>query len=180
MPIRAWAECLFVLLSCVMYGENPKQPDAVHRRTEFAFDINAPFETVVPLFGADKERLWADGWDPQFVHPQPAKDEAGAVFTLKARHSSVWINTVYDLEQGHVQYACFAGEAMVTLIDIHIRKISPDRTRATVVYERTALQPEANQHVNQLADGDQAKGPEWEAALRTFIETHDNHSTEAK
>jgi len=174
MLLRVWIICLFALLSCVMDAENPKSPGAVHRRTEFAFTVSAPFETVAPLFGADKERLWADGWNPQFVHPQPANDEAGAVFTIKTGHSSVWINTIYDLTRGQVQYACFAGESMVTLIDIRIERIGSDKTKAVVVYERTALQPEANDHVNRLADDDKAKGPEWEAAFRTYLQTRAN------
>jgi hypothetical protein len=153
-----------------MHGETPKASMAVHRRTEFTFDIKAAFDAVVPLFGADKERLWAEGWDPEFVHPQPAKDEAGAVFTTRTGHSSVWINTIYDLDYGHIQYTCFAKEGMVTLIDIHIQSRSATSTRAIVVYERTALQAEANEYVNRQADSDATKGPEWEAAMQNYLQ----------
>jgi hypothetical protein len=142
----------------------------VHRHTEFAFDINTSFETVVPLFGAYKERVWAEGWNPQFVHPQPPDDEAGAVFTTGTGHSSVWINTIYDLTHGHVQYACFATAGMATLIDIQVQRSSATRTRAIVVYERTALQPEANEYVTRQADSDAAKGPEWEDAMRNYLQ----------
>jgi hypothetical protein len=113
--------------------------------------------------------VWAEGWDPQFVYPQPARDETGAVFTVGGGHSSVWVNTVFDAEHGHVQYACFAGESMVTLITIHVERIGPAQTKTTVVYERTAVRPEANDQVNRLADGDQTKGPDWEAALRSYL-----------
>jgi hypothetical protein len=82
---------------------------------------------------------------------------------------NVWINTIYDLEQGHVQYACFVAEAMVTLIDIHLRKLTPDSTGAEVAYERTAVRPDANDEVNRLAEHDRAKGAEWETALRTYL-----------
>jgi len=172
--------CLFALLSCAIYAQNPKSPSVVHRRTEFAFNVNAPIETVAPLFGADKERLWAEGWNPQFVHPQPANDEAGAVFTVKTGHPNVWINTIYDLDRGQIQYACFAAEGMVTLIDIRVQRIASDKTRAVVAYERTALQPEANDHVNHLADGDKAKGPEWETAFRNYLHTRGNKESAAK
>ena len=169
MRICASVASLLGLLPGVAHSGDHPAPAVVHRRTEFAFALNAPYEKVAPLFGADKERLWAEHWSPQFLHPQPANDESGAVFTVKAGHPNVWINTIYDLEQGHVQYACFVAEAMVTLIDIHLRKLTPDSTGAEVAYERTAVRPEANDEVNRLAEHDRAKGAEWEAALRTYL-----------
>lgn len=169
MLLRTCVGCLLGLLgSSIMYAENHTTPSPVHRRAEFAFTASAPYETVAPLFGADKERLWDGEWNPQFLHPQPANDESGAVFT---DGSNVWVNTIYDLGQGHIQYVYFTGEAMVTLIDIRIERLTPNTTKATVVYERTALQPEANDHVNQLADHDKTKGPHWEAAIHTYLQT---------
>jgi hypothetical protein len=157
-----------VLLSRLGHGQDQKPASLVHRRVEFVLNLSAPYENVFPLFGADKERVWAEGWDPQFVYPQLPRDETG-VFTVGGGHSSVWVNTIFDAEHGRVQYACFAGESMVTLISIHVQKIAPGQTKATVVYERTAVRPEANDQVNRLADGDQTKGPEWEAALRSYL-----------
>jgi len=180
MPIRISLFCLVALLGYVAYAAEAKPPAPAHRRTEFAFTIAGPFETVAPLFGAYTERLWADGWNPQFVHPQPAKDEAGAVFTVQGGHSTVWINTVYDLDRGQVQYACFAPEGMVTLIDIRLQRLASDKTKAVVVYERTAIHPEANDRVNRLADDDKAKGPEWDAALRAYLQTRGNVESPAK
>jgi len=158
-----------VLLSRLGHGQDQKPASLVHRRVEFVLNLSAPYENVFPLFGADKERVWAEGWDPQFVYPQLPRDETGAVFTVGGGHSSVWVNTIFDAEQGRVQYACFAGETMVTLISIQVQKIAPGHTKATVVYERTAVRPEANDQVNRLADGDQTKGSEWEAALRSYL-----------
>ncbi len=140
-----------------------KTAPVAHRRTEFAITVPFPCEKVAPLFGAERERLWAEGWAPRFLHPQPARDEAGAVFTVDG--SSVWITTIHDPAGGHVQYACFSEGAMATRIDIRIRTIAPDTTQAVVVYERTALGPEANALVNRRADADAKKGPEWQAAL---------------
>jgi hypothetical protein len=157
------------LLSCLTQGQNSNASMRVHRRSEFAFEVKAPFETVVPLFGAYKERLWAEGWNPQFIYPAQANDQAGAVFTTRAGHCTVWINTIYDLSKGHIQYACFATEGMATLIDIRVQRRSAATTHAVVVYERTATQPEANDYVARQGDSDAAKGPEWEAALQDYF-----------
>ena len=65
-----------------------------HMRTEFAFTVDAPFEQVVPLFGAHEERKWADDWNPHFLYPTPAHDQQGMVFTVAhGQRTSVWINT---------------------------------------------------------------------------------------
>jgi len=160
---------LLGMLPGIAHAGDLAAPNLVHRRAEFAFTVNAAYQTVAPLFGADKERLWAAGWSPQFLYPQPANDQSGGVFTVDAGHPSLWINTIYDLEQGHVQYVYFVAGAMVTLIDIHLRRLTPDSTRAEVAYERTAVRPEANDEVNSLADHDKSKGAEWQAGLRTYL-----------
>ena len=95
-------------------------PTLLHTRNEFSFTVDAPFEQVVPLFGANEERKWAADWNPQFVYPNPARDQQGMVFKVAhGQHSSVWINTALDLAAGHIQYAYVLNDAMATLIDIH-------------------------------------------------------------
>lgn len=142
----------------------------VHTRNEFSFTVDAPFEQVVPLFGAHEERKWADGWDPQFVYPIPARDQQGEVFRVAhGQHSSVWINTALDLTAGHIQYAYVLNDAMATLIDIHAVRQGPQKTGVTVVYERTALIPEANEHVQHFAKGDENAGKEWSEAMNAYF-----------
>src|SRR5208337_3064129 len=108
--------------------------------------VDAPFDQVVPLFGANEERKWADGWNPQFVYPIPARDQQGMVFNVAhGQHSSVWVNTALDLAAGHIQYAYVLNDAMATLIDIHATRQGSRKTAVTVLYERTALNAEANE-----------------------------------
>jgi len=153
---------------CAGAQESPSKPG--HIRTEFSFTVDAPFEQVVPLFGAHEERKWADGWDPQFVYPTPARDQEGMVFRLSHGHdSSVWINTALDLAGGHIQYAHVFNDAMATLIDIHATPQGPRKTAVTVVYERTALAPEANEHLEHFAKGDANGGKEWGAAMNAYF-----------
>jgi hypothetical protein len=141
-----------------------------HVRNQFSFTVDAPFEQVVPLFGANEERKWADGWNPQFVYPNPARDQQGMVFKVAhGSSSSVWVNTALDFAAGHVQYAHVLNDAMATLIDIHATRLGPQRTGVTVVYERTALIPEANEHLQHFAKGDASAGKEWEDAINAYF-----------
>jgi hypothetical protein len=145
-------------------------PALLHTRNQFSFTVDAPFEQVVPLFGANEERRWAHDWNPQFVYPNPARDQPGEVFTVAhGQYSSVWINTALDLAAGHIQYAYVLNDAMATLIDIHATRQGPQKTGVTVVYERTALIPEANEHVQHFAKGDENAGKEWGDAMNAYF-----------
>lgn len=147
----------------------PPQPVA-HNRTEFHFVVNAGFDQAAPLFGAEEERKWAPDWNPNFVYPTPAHDQQGMVFQVNhGEHSSVWVNTAFDLAAGHIQYAYLLNDAMVTVIDIHLTREGAQKTGVSVVYERTALIPEANEHVQHFAKGDEKAGKEWEEAINGFF-----------
>ncbi len=142
----------------------------VHTRTEFKFSVDAPFEQTAPLFGANEERKWAPDWNPQFLYPNPARDQEGMVFQVAHGHySSTWVNTAFDIAAGHIQYAYVLNDAMATLIDIHLTRESAQKTGVTVVYERTALVPEANEHVQHFTKGDEKSGKEWSDAINGYF-----------
>jgi hypothetical protein len=141
-----------------------------HTHNEFAFTVHAPLDKAFPLFGAIEEKKWAEGWEPQVLYPSPAKDQQGMVFRVAHSHmSSVWTCTAFDPASGHVQYVYYISDALVTLIDIHLTKSGNAETRIAVVYERTALTPDANEHVARLAKGDAKSGPEWAQAIGKYL-----------
>jgi hypothetical protein len=141
-----------------------------HTRTEFKFIANASFEQTAPLFGAYEERKWAPDWNPKFVYPGPAHDGQGMVFQVAhGQMTSTWVNTAFDLTRGHIQYAYVLSDAMVTVIDIHLTRDSAQKTGVNVVYERTALMPEANEHVLHFAKGDAKAQHEWEGQINGYL-----------
>lgn len=151
-----------------------QKPDATlqlaHTRTEFAFTVNAPLEQAAPLFGAAQERVWAPDWNPKFLYPNPAQDQQGMVFQVAhGSYTSTWVNTAFDLAGGHIQYAYVLNDAMVTMIDIRLKRMGAAKTDVTVVYDRTALIPEANDHVQHFAAGDAKAGKEWEEQINGYL-----------
>ena len=147
-----------------------ESPQPAHARTQFQFTVNAPLELTAPLFGADKERVWAPGWNPRFVYPDPAKDQQGMVFQVAhGPRTATWVNTAFDLAGGHIQYAYVLAEAMVTTIDIRLARAAADKTTVTVVYERTALIADANEHVQHFAAGDGKSGDQWAAQINGYL-----------
>jgi hypothetical protein len=146
----------------------------VHVRTEFELTVRAPYSVSFPLFGPIGERSWAGGdWDPQFVYPSPGADIPGTVFTIKhGPHQAIWASTAFDVEGRHIQYAYFITDVMVTTINLTFLPLDSANTKVSVVYDRTALNVAANDHVQQFAAADRARGADWEKAINAHLQKH--------
>ena len=139
-------------------------------RTSFDLVVRAPYAQAAPLFGPEGERAWAGkNWDPEFIYPLPAHDEQGAVFTVcHGPFRAVWVNTVFDVEARHIQYAYFLPEIMVTVIDVRFQPEAA-ATWVHVVYTRTALTAAGNQHVAAMSEADKSAGREWEQSIAAYL-----------
>lgn len=143
--------------------------DLSHARTQFHVAVELPYAEAAPLFGAWAEQKWATDWHPKFLYPSPPADQEGAVFKVEhGSHSSIWTTTVFNLPEGHIQYVYLVNQVLITRIDILLRKDGPNKTGVSVTYERTALDPTANEHLKHLAEGDSRAGTEWQAALDAY------------
>ncbi|MGC1783418.1 MAG: hypothetical protein WA708_12920 [Acidobacteriaceae bacterium] len=145
--------------------------ELAHVNNTFHFEVRAPMSRVAPLFGAEAERCWAGPhWDPEFLYPRPAKDIQGAVFRVKhGRHISLWTNTIFDLPRGRVQYVSLIDDTVVTTVDVKMNPSAPSHTAVEVTYTRTALQPEANDDVRELARKDSQSGPDWQKSIEACL-----------
>jgi hypothetical protein len=147
------------------------QENLMHVQNSFDLVVHASYAETAPLFGPEGERAWAGKhWDPQFIHPQPGRDVEGAVFTIKhGPYSAVWVTTQFDLEAKHFQYAYFLENLMVTTIDVRFKPVDSTATRVNVVYTRTAVTPEGNEHVASMSEGDKDAGKEWQDAIDKYL-----------
>jgi hypothetical protein len=143
----------------------------LHVSNTFAFHLSEPREKVAPLFGAHKERGWAEGWNPQFLYPQPPEDIQGSVFQVaKSEGESTWITTIFDVERGHVQHVYFIPNVMAVLINIHLSPVNGSGTDVEVRYERTALSAKMNDHIRDSGEQDAASADEWRAAIEKYFQ----------
>jgi len=141
------------------------------RQTDFDLVVHLPYRQAAALFGPQGERPWAGPrWDPQFLYPQPAHDTEGAVFTVQHGHmNSVWVNTAFDLDGRRFQYVYFLPGILVTVIDVRFDPTSADSTAVHVVYTRTAITAEGNEHVDKMSAADAKAGPEWQQAIDSYL-----------
>jgi hypothetical protein len=68
------------------------------------------------------------------------------------------VNTLFDLSGGRMQYVYVLGDLLVTTIDVHLHAIDATRTKVDVTYVRTALRPEANEHVSSMGSTTKNRG----------------------
>jgi len=151
----------------------PSSPQLLRTQTAFDLVVHLPYAEAARLFGPEGERPWAGNhWDPQFLYPQPAHDEQGAVFTVHHGHvTAVWVNTLFDLEDRHFIYAYFIPDIMVTTIDVRFTPSSSTTTTVHVLYTRTALTPEGNDHVTTFTATDKTAAHEWQQSIDTYLAT---------
>jgi hypothetical protein len=161
-----------VVGAATVSGQSAHSDACARTHAEFSFVASGRYQDVFPLFGAHKERVWAVGFDPQFIHPNPPRDEAGMVFTtVQEGLSRVWVNTAFDAATGHVEYVYWIAGVMTALIDIHVTNSGGPETSVHVVYERTALRPESNRQVLQMGHSDANMGPHWAEMINGYLAT---------
>jgi len=150
------------------------QPAALanaHVVNSFTFEIAAPMKQVAPLFAPEAERSWAgNDWNPVFAYPQPGRDIEGAVFTTKhGALTTVWVNTLFNIESGHMQYVAIVPDKFAMTVDVQVTAPTATRTAVKVTYTRTALTPAANDQVRQLGDQDKSSAPEWQHSIESAL-----------
>ena len=162
-----------VFASCAFGQSAATTPQLLRTQTAFNIVVHLPYAEAAPLFGPEGERHWAGKyWNPQFLYPQPARDEQGAVFTIQhGPVTAVWVNTLFDLESRHFIYAYFIPGVMVTTIDVRFTSPNSTTTHVHVVYSRTALTPEGNDHVSTFTAADKTAGHDWQQSIETYLAT---------
>jgi hypothetical protein len=146
-------------------------PQLLRTQTAFDLTVNLPYSEAAPLFGPEGERAWAGKhWNPRFLYPQTPHDEQGAVFTIQHGPLTVtWVNILFDLEAQHFQYAYFIPDILVTIIDVRFTPTNPTTTQVHIVYTRTALTPEGNEHVTTMTSNDKSAARDWQQAIDAYL-----------
>ena len=138
-----------------------------HVSNSFQFVVPEPFPRAATLFGPEAERCWAgDQWKPEFLHPRPGEDAQGAVFTVAhGSKKSVWVNTIFDLAGGRMQYVAFLPDTVVFTVDVKLTALNASATSVAVTYVRTALNEMVNGNVEAMGKRDRESGPQWQREI---------------
>ena len=158
-------------LTASALGQSAAAPHLLRTQTAFDLSVRLPYSEAAPLFGPEGERVWAGKhWDPQFLYPRTPHDEQNAVFTVEhGPVTATWVNTLFDPDARHFIYAYFIPGILVTTIDIRFSPAEPDTTQVHVMYTRTALSVEGNEHVTAFTQMDKSAAHDWQQALDRYL-----------
>jgi hypothetical protein len=81
----------------------------------------------------------------------------------------VWVNTRFDVDGQHFQYVYFLLDLMVTTIDVRFKSLDLDTTGVSILYSRTAITAEGNEHVTEMSEGDKRAGRDWQKAIDAYL-----------
>jgi hypothetical protein len=146
---------------------------ASHVERTHAIRLHAGPHEVFPLFDPLGERLWAPGWEPHFLYPQPGKPEAGAVFTTRQDRGQavIWTIAALDGAGQRIEYLRVTPEEQLARIAIRCAELPDGTTEARVTYSFTALAEAGNAFVLGYTDAHHRERiAGWERAINHYLQ----------
>jgi hypothetical protein len=131
--------------------------------------LDLPFARAFSLLTPEGERLWIDGWDPEYLHPRGRPDPPPPGTVFRTRHGgedTVWLVLAFDAAAGAADYVRLTPGSRVGTVSVRARATSEATTEAEVTYRLTALSREGNRKLEELTtDAYDAMLRRWEAAI---------------
>lgn len=143
----------------------------------FVQSINASPERVFPLLCPVRELEWVSGWQPDWVISNSGVAEEGCIFRTPAspeEHTgaATWIITDHDPDSFRLRMIKLVPDHTVTTLRVSLQADGPDRTRATISYEYTALGAEGARFIaDRTPDWYRGFMEGWEAAMNHYLKT---------
>ncbi len=137
--------------------------------------LRSGIDRVFPLFGAIKEKRWADGWNPVILYPASGDLEAGMVFVTEGSDADepvyAWIVSAYQPQRHFVEYTVSTANR-IWVITIRCGAPSALETEASVTYTFTGLNQLGNERNRSHIARMFAKNlVDWEEAINHYLST---------
>ena len=124
---------------------------AEHVERAHSFAIALPVARAFPLFEPQGERLWAEGWDPVYLHPADGRAVKGMVFTTSHGHEeTIWTLVRHEPATGIVEYVRVTPGSRTGRVLVQCTALDAGRTRVHVIYAMTGLTEAGNARVREL------------------------------
>ncbi|MFL5826818.1 MAG: SRPBCC family protein [Thermoleophilaceae bacterium] len=143
-------------------------PDHINRHREIRVELS--LERAVHLFTPVGERLWAEGWDPEF----PAGEDGdgttpGTVFlTASDWGTTYWVVTERD--DDYLRYARITPGVWAGMVEVRAREGEEGATIADVGYVLTALSDEGRTELRTFDDGYNDYIDSWERDIANAMQ----------
>jgi hypothetical protein len=105
-----------------------------------SFKLPLAAARAIDYFTPEGERGWAEGWDPQYLHPAGGRTEAGMVFlTRHGGEETIWTMTRHEPLNGVVEYVRTTPGSRTATVLVQCAPLGEKETRVTVIYAFTPL-----------------------------------------
>jgi hypothetical protein len=142
----------------------------VHVERSGVLRLNLPFAQALALLTPEGERLWVEGWEPEYLHPRQPANPPSAGTTFRTRHGgeeTLWLVLAFDAAAGVVDYVRVTPGSRIGTVTVRARASGAGSSEAEITYRMTALSPEGNRKLQEMTpEGFLAMLDGWEAAIR--------------
>lgn len=124
-----------------------------------------------PLFSPEGERAWADGWEPEVLHPQGGDWSVGQVFrTQDGGREVVWVVTDLNHESGSVTYHRVEGRDLVARVSVRCEQEGEAETRVSVSYADFSLSDAGDDEITGMSEAAYAdKMRNWKQQIEARV-----------
>ncbi|MBV8489644.1 MAG: hypothetical protein JO199_03865 [Candidatus Eremiobacteraeota bacterium] len=139
---------------------------ALSVRASIAITLEGTPSEAFPFFDPVHETQWDPEWRPQLLDDRVRE---GLVFFVGEGADRVtWVIARYDERAPRIAYVN-VGRSIATRIEIALAPKGSERCTATVDYEKTALDADAESSVRHFAAHFPTQGPRWESAINAVL-----------
>jgi hypothetical protein len=144
---------------------------ALHVERSSAFVVALPAGRAFDLFTPEGEKAWAEGWEPEYLHPGDGRLAEGMVFrTGTGGEATLWVVTRCDRAAGEVEYVRATPGSRVAMVTVHCTPLDAARTRVAVRYAFTGLSEAGNEWIRAMDHGRYgAFVDSWRAAIEAML-----------
>ena len=147
-----------------------------HQTRSATIRLDAPPERAFGMFTPLGERAWAQGWEPEFLHPTDGEACEGSVFITRAGGvETIWTTIAHDPPK-RAAYSRVTPGLHAVIVEVRLRDAEDGGTLANVAYAFTALTSAGNDAVAEMVEGFAGWMEEWETSINRALASNSDET----
>jgi hypothetical protein len=143
--------------------------DEPHRvRRHGRLTLRGALADVVPLFTAEGERRWVEGWQPWFPLPDHVHERGEVWTTTAASRTTIWVTA--DRRADGVLLARVTPDVAAGLVEVRCLPSLDGTTDVDVSYDLTALSEDGHDVIDHLRAGFDAMLGTWQRLAQAALD----------
>jgi len=138
-----------------------------HATRSRAFALRLPAREAFDLFTPEGEKAWAEGWEPEYLHPADGALREGTIFRTRAGgEETIWAVARTDRAASTIEYVRITPGSRAAIVTVRCANAPAGGCVVTVTYAITGLTDAGNDWVAAMdADRYAAYIHGWKASI---------------